>query len=117
MKNGQKQQQNSDLTSVIAQDNVFLTNFGNEDDELKMPGDPRQSVRLQKVREAKDKINEQTEQYQEEVKKMQDEIKQYKEEIKRQQIAEKQKEEQFKIRQQLQSEKVLIEKQMHESKI
>lgn len=45
--------------------------------------DPRQSTRILKMTDAKNKIQEQTEQYQIEVKKMQDEIKAYKDEIKK----------------------------------
>ena len=50
--------------------------------------DPRQSTRIQKMTDAKNKIVEQTEQYQNEVKKMQEEIRAYKDEIKKQQLAE-----------------------------
>lgn len=102
---------NSDIQMVMDQQfkpdegagpSVFLT----QDDEDGFPKmDPRQSVRLQKVREAKQKIDSEAEQYQEEVKKMQMEIKQYKEEIRKQQLAEKEKENQLKIKEQLAKEK------------
>ena len=84
---------NSDIANVmgseIKKDSFFLTQ--DKDDDPFDDIDPRQSVRLQKVIEAKKKINQQTEEYEQEVKKMQSEIKQYKEEIKKQQMAEKQK--------------------------
>lgn len=44
--------------------------------------DPRQSTRIQRLAETKNKIAQDTEKYQQEVKRMQDEIKAYKNEIK-----------------------------------
>lgn len=54
-------------------DGVFLTQDDNDDIFPQM--DPRESMRLEKVRQAKKQIDFEAEQYQEEVKKMQDEIK------------------------------------------
>ena len=90
---------NSDIANVMdtrfeKKDSFFVTQ-DKEDDELFDEIDPRQSVRLQKVIEAKNKINQQTEEYEQEVRKMQNEIKQYKDEIKKQQMAEKQKQTQM----------------------
>ena len=93
MKKGQSNaiNKNSDLLNVMEssqkddQSTTFLTaglNFG-EDMNLSK-ADPRDSIRIQRVRDNKDQINQQTEQYQEEVKRMQDEIKKYKQEIKKQ---------------------------------
>ena len=81
-----------------------MTNLDEIDDEVDFSNitDPRQSTRLQKVREAKEKISSETELYQEEVKRMQEEIRQYKQEIKKKQLAEIQMENQINIKQQLQ---------------
>ena len=57
-------------------DGVFLTQDDNDDIFPQMDHmDPRESMRLEKVRQAKKQIDFEAEQYQEEVKKMQDEIK------------------------------------------
>jgi len=58
-------------------------------------------MRLKRVRDAKNKITEQTEQYQEEVRKMQIEIKEYKQEIKKQQLAEIQNSRQMQMKESL----------------
>lgn len=86
---------NDDLEGVMGQwkkprDETFMTQDLESDDFITQSAlemsesDPRQSMRIQKVREAKQKIEQETSEYQKEVQKVQDEIKEYKEEIRRQ---------------------------------
>lgn len=67
-----------------------MNQYQNDGSILKMSEviDPRQSMRIQKIQQAKKQIEAETSEYQQEVLRIQNEIKQYKEEIKQKQMAE-----------------------------